>query len=383
MQNTKSPYPSEDSSKNCFVMMRYRHGEKFREIEKIIRETFKRHGISAGFAKDKNQNPLLWSNVCTFMDHARFGIAVFDGIDCYKEGEPRANPNVCLELGYMLAKGADCLLLCDTANQSGQQVKLFTDLAGHIVVPFNSEQLGKSFQDKISTWIQQRVQIAPIFDGFAQMFPHSKIARRIKEQPQAKLAIARYIVDRWKNHYGVPKSLLLDSGTTAAAIAEEVMLNADAFTKSAVYTNNLLVSLMLSSKNQLKCHVLSGVVDDTFACVFSKPPERAIPRGKIDTAIISCTGFSPLLGPLANSEKNREFKLAAIRRCKECYLVFGSDKLRARDAGVPVFPSKREWGSVLETKIKRVITDVPSSSKSTSKTKIGRLLGTKLKEVGS
>jgi DeoR/GlpR family transcriptional regulator of sugar metabolism len=353
---SKSPFRNPDSSKNCFVMMRYRKNRKLEKVETTVIQALDKYGVEARLAKDRQDKPLLWANVCAFMEHANFGIAIFDNVENYQVGEPRANPNICMELGYMLARGADCLILRDTAGRPDVHGKLFTDLDGHIVQDIDTTKPMKDLGAIVSKWVQQRVRIAPIYDGFAQMFPHSKIARRIKEQPAEKLAIARYLVGRWIERDEVPKSLLLDSGTTAAAVAEAIMLNAEAFAKTDIFTNNLLVSLMLSSVPGLRCHVLEGVVDDDYACVFMDPPRDAFPEKQIDTAVVACTGFSIDHGPLANSQQNLQFKRAAMELCSRCFLVFGSEKATATE-GQPVFKSRKDWTKTLQEKVAKVITD--------------------------
>lgn len=351
----RSPFSTNDKSKCCFVMMRYRDSKKFGQIEKAVRDTLKKYHVEAGLAKDKAEQPLLWANVCAYMDNAKFGVAIFDNIACYQQGEPRANPNICMELGYMLAKGADCLILRDIANHNDKNSKLFADLDGHIVQNFNSNKPMKFLEDTVSNWIQQRISIRPIYNGFAQMFPKSKIALRIKEQQQEKLEIGHYLIKRWIDREQIPKTLLLDSGTTAAAIAEAIMLKSEKFTETIIYTNNLLVSLMLSSTPNLKCHVLEGVVDEDFACVFTDPPGDALPL-EYEAAVISCTGFDKVQGPLANSERNLAFKHEAMKKCKRCYVVFGSEKAITSE-GSAVFQKKVLWEAVLKQNVSLVITN--------------------------
>lgn len=354
--DSDAPFKSLDKAKNCFVMMRYRDHPKLGEIENVIREALDKHGVEAKLAKEGTGSSLLWANVCAFMDRAKFGVAIFDNVATYKPGEARANPNICMELGYMLARGADCLILRDVAGYEDANGRLFTDLDGHIVQTIDTSRDTADLAAVVSKWIQQRVRVGPIYDGFAQMFPKSKIADRIKEQPQEKLAIAHDLIKHWIKYDMIPESLLLDSGTTAAAVAEAVMLHAEAFAGTEIYTNNLLVSFMLSSIASLRCHVLGGVVDHTYACVFATPPRDAFPKKRIDVAVVSCTGFSKKRGPMANSPPNREFKQVAMELCRHTYLVFGSDKTNTR-GGKPVFDNARVWHDMLKNKVKQVITD--------------------------
>jgi|GEM_PF-7020501 hypothetical protein len=350
--------------RNCFVMMRYRTGKAFQKIEQIIRDTLGDHRIHAAMARDGNiaQHNLLWENVCAYMDNCEYGIVVFDNITDFRPGEARANPNLCLELGYMLALERRCLVLVDTANNAPNMDAIFSDLQGYLVAYFDSTKLDKTLTPVIKNWIHQQTLISPIVEGFALMFPKTKLAARIADRQREKIMFANHIYDQWKED-GMPRSLLLDSGTTAAAMAEVILLNAGAFEGIHIFTNNLLVAILLSSNSRLLCHVLPGLVDDNFAGMFLADPNEALANCDAEVAILGCTGFCLETGPMANSKKNRDLKAAALKMCKKVYIGFTSDKLLARytpgksDNGTPVYSSASVWKKVMESNVELLVTD--------------------------
>jgi nucleoside 2-deoxyribosyltransferase len=80
------------------------------------------------------------------MHGCAYGIAVFDRVD----GEA-FNPNVALEVGYMLAMGKKVCLLKDKSIP-----KLHADLVGLVYREFDTYDPDTSIPDQIVGWLRDR-----------------------------------------------------------------------------------------------------------------------------------------------------------------------------------------------------------------------------------
>jgi len=75
-----------------------------------------------------------------------FGLAVFDRIT-----EDDFNPNVSLEVGYMLGMGKDVLLLKDKTLKS-----LPTDLTGKLYKEFDTTDIESTMPQQIDKWLSDK-----------------------------------------------------------------------------------------------------------------------------------------------------------------------------------------------------------------------------------
>lgn len=144
-----------ESDKNVVVIMRYGPDKPFQEIESTIKDTLLLYGLKATLAKDVALHEQLWDNVRFCMDHCCYGVVVFERIL-----QPDYNPNVALELGYMLAKGIPCLILKDVSMP-----RLQTDIIGHLYTPFDSHSV--------------RETVAPAIEGWLRRLGHSTVVETI------------------------------------------------------------------------------------------------------------------------------------------------------------------------------------------------------------
>ena len=78
------------------------------------------------------------------MNASQYGIAVFEQIN-----ERDINPNVNLELGYMLGQGKKCLLLKEERVPS-----LNADLVGHLYKTFDFFNIEKTVKTEVENWIK-------------------------------------------------------------------------------------------------------------------------------------------------------------------------------------------------------------------------------------
>jgi hypothetical protein len=128
---------------NVFIMMRYGTSDYFGAIERTIKNTLSRYRLFGHLARDQALAPALWDNIRIHMDSSRFGIAVFEDID-----ERYFNPNVSLELGYMLARRCECLLLKECRMNA-----LHTDLCGRLYHEFDALDAAGTVPACIEGWL--------------------------------------------------------------------------------------------------------------------------------------------------------------------------------------------------------------------------------------
>jgi hypothetical protein len=113
------------------------------DIVAAIKSTLDRNNIIGLCAQDKKfmDDPFL--NAKTYMHACNFGVAVFDHLS---EGE--VNPEVSLELGYMLGLGKRVLLLKDKSISHA-----FTDLTGSQYKHFDTANLVATLPPQIDQWL--------------------------------------------------------------------------------------------------------------------------------------------------------------------------------------------------------------------------------------
>ncbi|MBW2737795.1 MAG: hypothetical protein JRE64_02875 [Deltaproteobacteria bacterium] len=134
-----------DENKNVFVIMRYAPESPLDEIENAIKNTLRRFGLNAILAREKIFDDELWSNVRFCMDHSRYAIVVFERLI-----QPDFNPNIILELGYMMAIRRPCLILKEKSLPT-----LNTDIIGRLYTPFDSHKALETVSSAIEGWLQK------------------------------------------------------------------------------------------------------------------------------------------------------------------------------------------------------------------------------------
>lgn len=131
-----------DFHRNVFIMMRFLDTVQMEAIEKAIRGELAQHGFRGVRADDRDYTGELWSNVQVYLHGCKYGIAVFEDIE-----ERAHNPNVALELGYMLALGKRCLLLKEQRLPA-----VPTDVVGRLYKPFDAFDIERSVRQKVRDW---------------------------------------------------------------------------------------------------------------------------------------------------------------------------------------------------------------------------------------
>ena len=140
--------------RNVFVMMPFRQSidERFEYIEKIIKRVLKRKGFTAWLASDMELDPTLWGNITSFMTGCKYGIAIFTRKDnlAGAQIEPEFNPNVSLEMGFMLSRGKRILVLKDSFLKT-----LPTDIVGWLYKEFDLSRVNRQLPRIISKWADE------------------------------------------------------------------------------------------------------------------------------------------------------------------------------------------------------------------------------------
>lgn len=135
-------YPN--SRHNAFVMMRFQDTPQHHEILASIRSALRIYGVNGLRADDKSYADSLWANVKAYMHACDVGIAVFERIR-----NDEFNPNVSIELGYMMSQRKPVLLLKD-ANLH----PLPSDIVGQLYRTFDSYSIGPSITPSIVDWLR-------------------------------------------------------------------------------------------------------------------------------------------------------------------------------------------------------------------------------------
>jgi len=143
-------YKDFSKPQNCgFLMMKYEDTPIPTAIEKIIKEYFIIKKFKILRADDKWYSDDLLTNIRTYMHGCSFGIALFDRINTNY-----FNPNVSLEIGYMMSLNKPILYLKDKTL-----VSLHTDLVGKLYSEFDFQNPKKSLIKVIEKWLSDNEMI--------------------------------------------------------------------------------------------------------------------------------------------------------------------------------------------------------------------------------
>ncbi len=129
---------------NAFLMMRFADTPVNRAVIEEVRESLSRYAISVLRADEHTYADSLWENVRLYMDACDLGIAVFDQTASYD-----FNPNVSLELGYMMAGKKRLLLLKDRTLP-----KMPSDLVGHLYKEFDPTDVTRTVRLATQSWLR-------------------------------------------------------------------------------------------------------------------------------------------------------------------------------------------------------------------------------------
>jgi hypothetical protein len=130
----------------AFVMMKFGTGRAHKEITEAIRQALQPYGIAALRADDRQYHDDLFANILTYIYGCTFGIAVFERV----EGED-FNPNVSLEVGYLMGLRKSVCLLKDRTLRT-----LPTDLTGKLYRQFDVHDPHGTIPIELNRWLADK-----------------------------------------------------------------------------------------------------------------------------------------------------------------------------------------------------------------------------------
>jgi hypothetical protein len=139
-------FRSDYSQKTAFIIMQFGKTKVHDSLVEVIKETLKQHNIIGLRADDKEYADELFTNIRTYMHCADFGISIFERVT-----EENFNPNVSLEVGYMMGLGKPVCLLKDQTLKS-----LPTDLIGKLYKPFDTLDVGNTLPNQLEKWLADK-----------------------------------------------------------------------------------------------------------------------------------------------------------------------------------------------------------------------------------
>lgn len=131
---------------SAFVMMRFDKTGVHTSIFDEIKKTLQQYKIVAVRADDRAYSDDLFQNVQTYMHASTIGIAVFERIT-----KKEFNPNVALEVGYMLGLGKPVCLLKESYLE-----RLNTDLLGRVYYEFDSLRPSETIGPALADWLKAK-----------------------------------------------------------------------------------------------------------------------------------------------------------------------------------------------------------------------------------
>jgi nucleoside 2-deoxyribosyltransferase len=127
-------------------MMRFGTTKAHNQITDTIKQVLGSFGIHGLRADDKQYNDDVFGNIRTYLHGCGFGIAVFERLE-----KDDFNPNVSLEVGYLLALGKPVLLLKDKTLQ-----QLHTDLVGKLYRVFDPQDIASTIPSEVQKWLKDK-----------------------------------------------------------------------------------------------------------------------------------------------------------------------------------------------------------------------------------
>jgi hypothetical protein len=144
LRRFRKDFPSE--VKCAFLMMKFEDTPIQLKLIETIEHCFEQHGITLLRADFKWYADDLLNNIRTYMHGCDFGVAIFDRVKT-----EYFNPNVSLEIGYMMAMGKNVLLLKDNTLNSLQ-----TDLVGKLYHEYDFQSPDTTLPVVLKKWLKDK-----------------------------------------------------------------------------------------------------------------------------------------------------------------------------------------------------------------------------------
>ncbi|HEX9973116.1 MAG TPA: hypothetical protein VGD14_13680 [bacterium] len=137
-------YPKNE--KLAFIVMQFGITPAHARIVEAIKSVLRRNDIVALRADDKEYHNDLYYNVLTYIYRCNFSICIFDRIE-----SDQFNPNVALEVGYLLSLGKPICLLKDKTLKA-----LPTDLVGKLYKEFDPQSPESDIEKELTKWLNDK-----------------------------------------------------------------------------------------------------------------------------------------------------------------------------------------------------------------------------------
>jgi hypothetical protein len=129
--------------RNVFIMMRFSETPAVKQIHASVKAALDEHGLHGVRADDRDYTGELWSNIEVYLTGCKYGIAIFEDI----EGA-NFNPNVALELGYLMGRRKRTLILKDQNLRS-----LHSDVLHRLYATFDMSNIDGSIRREVGRWV--------------------------------------------------------------------------------------------------------------------------------------------------------------------------------------------------------------------------------------
>lgn len=144
LEKIRQDYPV--GTKIAFIIMKFGNTSIHQQMIQDIKDVLKKHGIVGLRADDKEYLDDLFLNVKVYMHTCDFGIAIYERII-----SDDFNPNVSLEVGYLLGMKKPVMLLKDKTLKA-----LNTDLTGKLYKEFDTTNVKDSITKSIEKWLSDK-----------------------------------------------------------------------------------------------------------------------------------------------------------------------------------------------------------------------------------
>jgi len=197
-----------------------------------------------------------------------------------------------------------------------------------------------------------------------------KYERRAAEDREAKRHLAEYVAGLGPL-IGSNRGIFIESGTTTAQVALELLKSRHWSDSNRVYTNNVLVALaFVGERYGQQSQIVPGFIDREYPGIVGDSTVDALRQilPTCDVALLSTTSFDIETGPCANSPVNKEIKRTVLEYAKTVIICFSSRKLLRRDVPESVV-SQDKWKEVLQSKNIHIVCGVTRSKEERIKIK--------------
>jgi len=131
-----------DGGEIAFLIIPFSATEHMEEVTSLITQTLAEYDICCMRSDQRRMSDDLWENIRIYMHAADYGLAVFERVDTTDY-----NPNVSIEVGYMMALGTPLCLL-----KEKRLPRLPSDIAGKLYHEFDMLSRTDSVPSAVKEW---------------------------------------------------------------------------------------------------------------------------------------------------------------------------------------------------------------------------------------